>query len=90
MPHGGHVTWIKEAHFDLFTILIHLLFWSIGHFDPLKTMIQEDSMYIRTLLSDRLQPPWSTHTTTQYIGFASNTGLFSLLYCSPPCFLSSR
>jgi len=47
-------------------------------------------MYIKTLFSDRFWPLWSTHIATCYIGIASNTGLFLLLYCSPPCFLSSR
>jgi len=44
-------------------------------------------MYIITLLADRIQPLWSTHIATYLIDIASNTGLFSLLYCSPSCFL---
>ncbi|KAL2218153.1 hypothetical protein M432DRAFT_419256 [Thermoascus aurantiacus ATCC 26904] len=57
------------------------------------TMITKDwetGMYIMTFLSDRIRPSWSTHIATCHIDIASNTGLFLLLYCSPPCFLSSR
>jgi len=41
----------------------------IPFYDPQEPRMS--SMYIKTLLSDRFRPSWSTHTATCHIGVLS-------------------